>query len=256
MDNNQNLSNKELHDLKKQEKMAEKESLARRKKLKSLAIWGGVAVVVLGSILGLVRIVENTPDPTETALLTETVSAADWFLGGKETPVVLVEYGDYQCPACSAYHNFTKQLVAEFGEKITFVYRHFPLRQIHPNANLAAQAAEAAGEQNKFWEMHNMLYENQNAWAKSPSAEKIFIEYATTLGLNIDKFKTDFDSDAVKDKIEKDLASAKAANLPGTPSFFLNGKSIENPQSYEQFRILINQAGAAAPSPLAPTTNQ
>lgn len=256
MENNQNLSNKELHDLKKQEKSAEKERLSRQKKLKSVAIWGGVAVVVLGSILGLVNMVENTPDPTGTALLTETISDADWFLGGKETPVVLVEYGDYQCPACAAYHNLTKQIVAEFGEKITFVYRHFPLRRIHPNANIAAQAAEAAGAQSKFWEMHNMLYENQNDWAKSPSAEKIFVEYATTLGLDVDKFKTDLDSDVIKNKIEKDLASAEAANLPGTPSFFLNGKSIENPQSYEQFRILINQAGAATPGPLAPTTTQ
>ena len=245
MENNPNLSNKELHDQKKQEKMAEKDRLTRGKKIKSVSIWTGVAVLILGSIWGLASLVDNTDVPAPTALLADAVSEADWFLGSKTASVVLVEYGDYQCPACAAYHNFTKQLTAEFGENITFVYRHFPLRRIHPNANIAAQAAEAAGKQGKFWEMHDMLYKNQNSWAKSVSAEKIFAGYAADLGLSAEQFKTDLDSDEIKDKINLDLASAERANLPGTPSFFLNGKTIESPQSYDQFRTLILQAGAS-----------
>ena len=246
MENNQNLSNKELHDLKKQEKTAGKEGQARKKKIKSISIWGGVLVLIIGSIWGLVSLVGNTEgNPPDTALLTDVVSERDWSLGSKTAGVVLIEYGDYQCPACAAYHNFTKQLVAEFGENITFVYRHFPLRRIHPNTDISAQAAEAAGKQGKFWEMHDLLFKNQNAWAKSLSAERIFVEYAATLGLNTEQFKNDLDSDEIKDKINQDLASAEKANLPGTPSFFLNGQAIENPQSYDQFRILITQARAA-----------
>lgn len=243
MENNQNLSNKELHDIKRQEKISERESVARKKKAKSLFIWTGVLAGIALVLWGMVALIDSQPGNVLGAL-PAPVTADDHYLGNVSSTAVLVEYGDYQCPACAAYHNFTKQLTDEFGGNIAFVYRYFPLRNIHDNANISAQAAEAAGLQGKYWEMHDLLFENQNDWVKSSSAEKIFEGYASNLGLDLEKFKTDIDSDTVKAKIEKNLAEAEVANLRGTPSFFLNGQSIENPQSYEEFRNLILQTGA------------
>lgn len=163
------------------------------------------------------------------AILLDAVSAGDHTQGASDGKAILVEYGDYQCPACSAYHPIVTQAIAEFGNQITFVYRHFPLRQIHRQADLAARAAESAGLQGKFWEMHALLYERQKMWAESLSAKEKMTSYARELGLDETKFLSDFDSDQVKEKVENDLRSGVRAGVRGTPTFFLNGKELANP---------------------------
>jgi len=124
----------------------------------------------------------------------------------------------------------------------TFVYRHFPLIGIHPNAEFAARAAEAAGKQGKFWEMHDLLFEKQDEWAKAPDVESKFESYATLLNISIEQFKTDWVSKEVKDFVKTQRMHAIKSGLQGTPSFFINGKQIQNPASVQAFKILINEA--------------
>ncbi len=130
----------------------------------------------------------------------------------------------------------------DFGDKIAIVYRHFPLRQLHANTEIAALSAEAAGKQNKFWEMHDMLFENQKDWENDGNAQEIFISYAEKLNLNLAEFRQDMNSNELKKKIEDDYQSGVKAGINHTPTFFLNSKEIDNPRSYDEFKNIINQA--------------
>src|SRR5690606_8652134 len=121
----------------------------------------------------------------------------------------------------------------EVTENVTFVYRHFPLDAAHPNAREAAYAAEAAGKQGKFFEMHDVLFEKQSEWSPLPDPKETFIGYAEALKLDIEKFTTDMDSKEVQDKVQNDFLSGNEFNVQGTPTFFLNGKRIPNPASVE-----------------------
>jgi protein-disulfide isomerase len=146
--------------------------------------------------------------------------------------VTLIEYGDYQCPICGAYYQPLKQAIsADMLKNIRFQFRNLPLSSIHQNAFAAARAAEAAGLQGKYWEMHDMLYENQNSWSESSSPISAFEGYAKVLGLNVAQFKADYPSSKVNDAINADLAEfGKTKQSQATPSFFINGKYIENSQ--------------------------
>ncbi|MEK7498017.1 MAG: thioredoxin domain-containing protein [Patescibacteria group bacterium] len=155
--------------------------------------------------------------------------------------VVLVEFGDFQCPACGAYHSVVQKLLTDNKDNLTFVYRNFPLN-IHKNANLAAYAAEAAGLQGKYWQMHDMIFETQDKWSTSTDVESIFVGYAKTLGLDTDKFRTDMNSEVVKKKVEKDAADGLALGVDSTPTFYLNGEKINTPANYEDFNTLIKAA--------------
>lgn len=200
-------------------------------------------LLVLGSAVLLSD--KNTPsDKTlgaQSSATVDAVSDADWVKGNKESKVVLIEYSDLQCPACKVYHPVVKQLTEEFGDRILFVYRHFPLRNIHPNSDMAAQAAEALGKQNKFWEMADKLFENQEKWSSEKNPRDLFLEYARSLGLDVEKFKNDLDSSQVKDKIEKDYQSAVKARVNATPTFFLNGTKLDNPRTYEEFKGILEK---------------
>lgn len=155
---------------------------------------------------------------------------------------VLVEFGDFQCPGCGTYHVLVKKLLVDHKDNLTFVYRDFPLN-IHKNAGPAAYAAEAAGLQGKYWQMHDMIFESQNKWSTSTEAESIFLEYAKALGLDLAKFKADAASDAIKQKVARDTADGLALGVDSTPTFYLNGEKINNlPSSYENFSTLIKAA--------------
>jgi len=171
-----------------------------------------------------------------------TISASDWQQGGGSTAkATLIEYADFQCPACASYYSVVKQLTQDFGDSLRVVYRYFPLQQ-HQYGRLAAYAAEAAGKQGKFWEMHDMLFGNQSDWADSSDAESIFIGYATTLGLNVDQFKTDLHSDSVAARVQSDYEGGFTAGVDSTPTFYLNGKKLANPATYNEFKSLISDA--------------
>jgi len=164
--------------------------------------------------------------------------------GEMDAPVKIVEYSDLQCPACKYYHEvILKDVFAKAGDKIYFEYRHFPLKQVHKNATIAAYASEAAGIQGKFFEMIDKLFEKQEDWSllNEDEVKEIFISYAKEMSLDIDKFRDDMDSVSVKEKISTSESAALRMQLSGTPSFFVNGKKIENPRSPDDFIKLIDE---------------
>lgn len=169
------------------------------------------------------------------------VSDPDWIKGKKDAKVVVVEYSDLQCPACAAYYPLTKELLKLYGEQIGFVYRHFPLRNIHSNAQISAQVAEAAGVQGKFWEMHDLLFERQAKWAEEKDPKPLFEGYAKELGLNVEQFKTDLESEKVASEVENDFQSGLKSGVNATPTFFINGKKIQNPRTFEEFKSIIEK---------------
>lgn len=203
-----------------------------------------VALILAASTFLLVKIAT----PSSPQVLSETtakplpVSANDIQRGNKEAKIVLVEYADFQCPACAYYHSFTKQVLAGFDEKILFVYRFFPLKQIHKNAFSSSQAAYAAELQGKFWEMQDLLYENQKAWSEAENAQDIFLSYAKKLDLDLEKYKKDFDNQATKNFINEQQDGGINMGVNSTPTFFVNGKQImQNPRTYEEFKQIIEK---------------
>lgn len=213
-------------------------------KIKELGIWGGVIAVLIGGLWMLVSAVNNSPSPTAPVQIKNLPQVSkDDFIRGEElasdsAKVTLIEYADFQCPACAQYFPLVKMLSEEFSKDLRVVYRFFPLTTIHSNAMLAAQTAYASGKQNKFWEMHDMLYENQNSWANTNSKDT-FIGYAKDLGLDLDKFKTDLDSDSTKEFINQQTNKAIFIGVNSTPTFFVNGVHIQNPSSYDIFKKII-----------------
>lgn len=236
---NQQFTRKELKELKRQRKLEKQENGAKTRLFKRLLLWTLVLIGTTGLVYGMVKLGSSKTDPT--AILINSVSPSDWTTGNKEAKVVLVEYSDFQCPACAYYYPTLKQLTKDFGDKISFTYRHFPLSQ-HLNSKNAAYASEAAGKQNKFWEMHDLIFENQTKWENRADAETVFVELATSLGLNIDQFKKDINSKEVKDKVENDLQSGVKSNVNATPTVFLNGKKMDLPSNYDELKNIINEA--------------
>jgi len=212
--------------------------------------WGLVLLGALIVISFIVSKTDNSIDPASFASI-ETFEDAAHEKGNFESEIRLIEYSDFQCPACKAAAPAVKDLVENFGEQFVLEYRHFPLRQLHPNAQIGAQAAEAAAIQGKFWEMHDMLFEKQPEWGQSFNPERFFRGYAEELGLNVDRFRFDLESDEVKDRVNADLAEAQALGIPGTPGFVYDGEIIQiNTFISENLQpIEIVQEGSA----LAPT---
>lgn len=179
---------------------------------------------------------------------TVMITDEDWAEGPADAPVQLIEYGDFQCPFCSQYHLILKQLQTEFPDQIRLAYRQFPLTQIHQNALISARAAEAAGRQGKFWEMHDLLFEHQEEWANSLGVVEMFEAFATQIGLDLEQYRTDLDDDAIVDKIRDSVREGIRLGVSSTPSFYLNGELIQNPPTYEGFAALISETLAPEPS--------
>ena len=138
------------------------------------------------------------------------------------SPVVVEEYGDYQCPPCGELYPVLKQIEHEYGNQIQVVFHHFPLTKVHKNALAAAHAAEAARNQNKFWEMHDRLYRNQKEWAELDDPRPIFLSYARQLNLKGDQFTADMDSNLVDQRISADTQRGASLGVTGTPTVFLD----------------------------------
>ena len=215
---------------------------ARKARFGRIARTLGIVLVIVGVMAGLVWLAEGQDGAKQPNPIENTVSAQDHVRGNPQSAVTVTEYGDFECPACAAYAPVAQQLYDEYGDRVLFVFRHFPLKTIHQNAVAGARASEAASNQGKFWEMYDLLYANQNTWVNLNNPTDQFVTFAESLGLNIEQFKTDLDSKEVKDRVEADYNSANAAGLNGTPSFYINGAPIENPRSYEDFSSLIKTA--------------
>ena len=202
---------------------------------KAWIIFVAAVVVFLGALVAMSNSkkvdVSNVNAASIQSASEQTGNIADHTLGKKDSKVVLVEYGDFQCPGCKAVHPTVKALAEKYEDQITFVFRNFPLTTIHPNARVAAASAEAAGLQGKYWEMHDMLYENQDSWSTLSPDERseFFAGYAKDLELNVDEFKTDLASEAISKKINYDLALGRKVGVSGTPGLFLNGSELTQP---------------------------
>lgn len=207
-------------------------------KTKSALIIGSIIVGSVLLLYGLAKI-GTKGTVTGSPTLSTPVTSADWSKGAENAKVTLVEYSDFQCPACGQYYPVVKRLASEFPNDLKIVYRNFPLREIHKNAQIAAQAAEAAGKQGKFWDMHDMLFNTQDAWENSNDPADIFVSYAKSLSLNEEQFRNDMNSSEMRDKVNEDYDSGVKGNIQATPSFFVNDEYIENPNSFEEFKAII-----------------
>ncbi len=194
-------------------------------------------IVVFGGAFYLAKHKDNSSGNN-----TSNVQPTNHIEGDGAKNVTLIEYGDYQCPACGAYYPLLKQVFDKYKADIHFQFRNFPLVQIHKNAFLGARAAEAADKQGKFWEMHDILYEQQQTWGDSNDPTPSFIGYAGQLGLNVDTFKADMASANVNDLINADIQEGQKLGANSTPTFVLNGKKIDNPRSLDDFNKLIDNA--------------
>lgn len=207
------------------------------------APWIFIAVLVIGSALGLYMLISLQAGAGTGAALSSPVTSSDWQRGATSTSkVTLVEYTDFQCPACGAYYPVVKQLEGEFADSLTLVVRHYPLPQ-HQNAKPAARAAEAAGKQGKFWDMFDALFSRQSEWSGLSDPKPSFIAYAKAIGLNEAQFLADYSSSSFDSKIQADIDSGTASGVLGTPSFYLNGVKIDNPSSYDVFKVAVKNAG-------------
>lgn len=147
--------------------------------------------------------------------------------GTGSSGVELVEFADFQCPSCAQFYPIVKEVKEKYKDKITFRFRHFPLQTIHPNARAAHRAAEAAARQGKFWEIHDLLYENQTTWSSSNNAASQFEAFAEQLGLNMDQYKADVASSDTNSIINADVSLGGSQNVTGTPTFFLDGENLD-----------------------------
>ena len=170
--------------------------------------------------------------------LSTPVDEMDHQLGKSSAPIILVEYGDYQCSHCGLAYPLIKKLMKEFSSELLFVFRNFPLEQSHPAAMIAAQAAEAAALQGKFWEMHDLIYEHQDELDQDN-----LVYFAETLNLNAQKFKNDLNNQAVLSKIDNDYDSGVRSGVNGTPTFFINENRLDNyDESYESLAEAVRNA--------------
>ena len=240
-----------------------------------------VLVAVVAIVIGLVYWngnktpgpVKGTPTPTPVASntpdYTHAVAGAEPpnFLGSPNAAVTVEEFADFQCPACGSEHPVMKQIQGIYGSRIKFIFRNFPL-PMHDKAYDAAVAAEAAGLQGKFWDMHNLLYTNQQAWSADPNYKATFKGYAEKIGLDVDKWENDMAGMGPKSSISADLQRGKALNINTTPTVFIDGKSVPFPDmNVQTMQKLIDdelkekqsgqtQAPASQPAPAANNANK
>jgi protein-disulfide isomerase len=199
----------------------------------------GVGAATLAIFVGgLLLFGGNTQAPPgDTSAL---VRADSIQTGPANAKVTVVEFGDIQCPACAAAAPTFKRLKDEYKDRVNFVFRHYPL-PFHSNAQAGAQAAEAAHQQGKFWEMYDKLYAGQKEWEASTNANETFIRYAKELGLDEAKFKDDLENFRQIDHIRADKADGDALGVNATPTFFINGAKYPGVIGYNEFKSLIDQ---------------
>ena len=236
------LSKKQLKEQKRLENLARRTNEEHSRNVQRTIIWSVVILAVVGSIWGLVKFgasTINNPNGQSGVPLANPVTKDDWIRGNVNAPVTLVEYSDFQCPACGSAYPVLKQIEKDFGDSLRVVYRHYPLPQ-HLNSTLAAQAAEAAGKQNKFWEMHDKLFETQTDWSNKTNAEaeQIFAGYAEAFGLDKNKFTQDFNSAEISTKISASRAGGDSSGVNSTPTFFLDGQPL-NLKTFGDLQVAI-----------------
>ena len=205
------------------------------------------AVLVAAVALTWILLRSSRPDQSSTNTSSSegpTGAEPPHIRGNPKATVTLEEFGDFECPVCATYSIEVKKIEAEFGDRLRVIFREYPLYPTpHKHALIAAQAAEAAGLQGRFWDMHDKLYENQKAWSEATDVMPMFIDYARQIGLDIDRFGRELNGEIVATRITQDGIRAHAHAVSGTPSFFVNGKEAKDQSwSPEGLREMINAA--------------
>ncbi|HTE25230.1 DsbA family protein [Flavitalea sp.] len=168
--------------------------------------------------------------------LTPPVTGTDHITGNPQSPIELVEYGDFECPHCGRAYPLVKRIQEELREQVKVIFRNFPLTKVHPHAKLAAVAAEAAAQQGKFWEMHAMLFEHQRNLTR-----RAITDYAATIGLDAELFAAALENEELSKKVDKQFMSGLRSGVNQTPSFFINGERyLESWEGDNLYRFLVN----------------
>jgi protein-disulfide isomerase len=228
-----------------------------KEKLKRIGFWGFFVIIIALIVWGLVaangKSSSSSPSGTAPTALPAPITASDWSIGSSSAPVTIVEYADFECPACQDYAPILKQLIADENAKganrIFFVYRYFPLPQ-HPNAIISAKAAQSAGVQDQFWTMHDMLFANYTDWENLSDPTSVFLGYAAKIGISTTTFLADLTSPAVGKVVSDAYQADTAAGLNYTPTIFINGTRIDNPNAniYAGLKALVDAAAGGAAS--------
>lgn len=209
---------------------------------KETKIISGVGIVFFALFAFLIY---STSTGTETSTIADKdllIGQMSQMTGKRDARVTIVEFGDYQCPACAYANPIVQRILNIYRDNpdVNFVSRNFPLSQ-HANGMISAEAAEAAGAQGKFWEMGNILFERQNEWSGSPEALEVFAGYAKELGLDVKAFTDSVNQKKFQDIINKDLSDARALGVNSTPTFFINGKKFEGVLGIDSFKKEIDE---------------
>ncbi len=182
----------------------------------------------------------------------EGVELIKHVMGNPDAAVTLVEYSDFQCPACASFQPVVAEILSQYGEELQFEYKHFPL-PMHQHALQAAVASEAAAQQGKFYEFHVLLFGNQKDWSAAATPNTFFIQYAEQLGLDLDLFKKHLNSSVLRDKVKDDFKAGKELGITGTPSFYLNGEFMD-PNEFKTIEGFIERIVFAIDPDSASTT--
>lgn len=224
-----------------------------------------IFIVLCLGILGVIIFTnKNTSTSTYKGDASKVITEgpiSDHVFGSQSGKVVLLEYGDYQCPGCETVYPMLKEISETYKDQLTFVFRNMPLTNIHPNALASSTAAEAAGLQNKYYEYHDLLYAKQDEWKDAPVSDrtKVFEKYAEQLGLNVDTFKADLTSKDISDKITRDRSTAAGFNVTSTPTLILNGEKISQEVAFDKTKLkqaIDDELAKAGIKPPAASTNQ
>ncbi|NCS31979.1 DsbA family protein [bacterium] len=207
------------------------------------------AAVVIGSLVLIAGVVglaalNDTPDVVDVV---DAKGIDRPSKGNPDASIVIVEFSDFQCPACAQAFPTAKTFMETYGEQVNFVYRHFPITQSHPNALSAAYATEAAKQQGLFWEVHDWLFENQTSWATAEvNVDYWFAQFGEDLGFDEDQFKSDYVSDTVRNAVSTDRSDAQQFGVNSTPTFIINGKKLAGSIPLATF---IKESGVKEPEP-------
>ena len=194
----------------------------------SKTFWAIVTILIIGLIIFLFI---NSKNKSNSSLNfngdVNSIQEGDHYVGPKDAKVIVIEYGDYQCPSCKSWESKVEEFRAGMDSQTAFVFRNFPITTAHKNAFAAARAAEAAALQNKYWEMNSVIYKSQSDWDNSDNPQDVFAGYAKQLSLDTQKFNQDYEGSQVSDKINFDRDLATKHKVEGTPTFFVNGVKLE-----------------------------
>ncbi len=245
------LTKKQFKELRKLEKMQARTLDEKNSVVKWIAI-SVVSALFLLLFVGIIVVAKNKNKPQNATgaaqfsnsghprMLTKEGKEASISANPSTKAITMVEYGDLQCPACKAYHPLVLDVLKEYPEQLKLIFKNFPLTTVHRNAMAAAVAAEAAGRQNKYFQFVDMVYEKQLEWSELDNPQGKFEEYAKALGLNVEQFKKDQQDKAITNLINDERNEGIQNGVTGTPTFFINGKKIENPANLDAFKKIID----------------